>query len=73
MLVEIGFIVFIISAYIYFLYSDSINSLAQNAYKFSASLMTVAITFSGAYYLYKHPDQIALIREMMLKKTEKKA
>jgi hypothetical protein len=35
--------------------------------------MTVAITFSGAYYLYKHPDQIALIREMMLKKTEKKA
>ena len=67
-LVEVGFIIFIISSYVYFLYHDAINSGIQNLYKFGASAITVSIVVTGVYYLYKNPDQIPSLLTKFLKK-----
>jgi len=72
MLVELGFIVFIVASYVYWLYAQQINTAAQSAYRLGTSAITVALAASGAYYLYKHPDQIVLLKEMLLKKQGKK-
>jgi hypothetical protein len=67
-LVEVGFIIFIISSYVYFLYHDAINSGIQNLYKFGASAITVSIVATGVYYLYKNPDQVPTLLTKFLKK-----
>jgi hypothetical protein len=67
-LVEVGFIIFIISSYVYFLYHDAINSGLQNVYKFGASAITISIVATGVYYLYKNPDQVPGLLTKFLKK-----
>ena len=67
-LVEVGFIIFIISSYVYFLYHDAINSGIQNLYKFGAAAITVSIVATGVYYLYKNPDQVPGLLTKFLKK-----
>jgi hypothetical protein len=67
-LVEVGFIIFIISSYVYFLYHDAINSGIQNVYKFGASAITISIVATGVYYLYKNPDQVPALLTKFLKK-----
>jgi hypothetical protein len=67
-LVEVGFIIFIISSYVYFLYHDAINSGLQNVYKFGASAITVIVVATGVYYLYKNPDQVPSLLTKFLKK-----
>ncbi len=67
-LVEVGFIIFIISSYVYFLYHDAINSGIQNLYKFGASAITISIVATGVYYLYKNPDQVPGLLTKFLKK-----
>ena len=58
LLVELGFIIFVISSYVYFLHHDAINSGIQNVYKFGASAITVIVAATGVYYLYKNTDQV---------------
>ena len=66
-LVEVGFIIFIISSYVYFLY-HAINSGLQNVYKFGASAITVVVVATGVYYLYKNPEQVPSLLTKFLKK-----
>ena len=69
---EVGFILFIVSAYVYFLHQDTINGLVQNVYKLAAAGLTVAVVGSGAYYLYKNPEQVPELINKFLKKSNKK-
>ena len=69
---EVGFIVFIISAYVYFLHQDTINGLVQNVYKLAAAGLTVAFIGTGTYYLYKNPEQVPELINKFLKKSDKK-
>lgn len=68
LLVELGFIIFVISSYVYFLHHDAINSGILNVYKFGASAITVIVAATGVYYLYKNPDQVPSLLTKFLKK-----
>jgi hypothetical protein len=68
MYLEIGFILFLIASYLYFMYQDMITKTATDMWKLGAAVVTVASTVGGVYYLYKNPEQINNIREMLLKK-----
>jgi predicted PurR-regulated permease PerM len=68
---EIGFILFIVSAYLYFLYQDLVHSTVQNMYKLGTSAITVALVATSAYYLYKNPDQVPELITKFLKKPNK--
>jgi hypothetical protein len=70
LLVEISFIIFIISAYVYFLYRDTINSYVTTATAMASAALTVGVVGTGAFYLYKNPDQIpSLLTKFLKKKT----
>jgi predicted PurR-regulated permease PerM len=71
LLVEVGFILFIVSAYMYFLYQDVVHSTVQNMYKLGTSAITVTIVGIGVYYLYKNPEQIPELITKFLKKPNK--
>jgi hypothetical protein len=68
LLVEISFIIFIISAYVYFLYRDTINSDVTTATAMASAGLTVGVIGTGAFYLYKNPDQIPSLLTKFLKK-----
>jgi len=68
LLVEISFIIFIISAYVYFLYRDMINSYVTTATAMASAALTVGVVGTGAFYLYKNPDQIPSLLTKFLKK-----
>jgi len=65
---EISFIIFIISAYVYFLYRDMINSYVTTATAMASAGLTVGVIGTGAFYLYKNPDQIPSLLTKFLKK-----
>jgi hypothetical protein len=71
MWLEVGFIVFIVSAYVYFLHQDTINGMVQNVYKLAAAGLTVAVVGTGVYYLYKNPEQVPELINKFLKKSNK--
>ena len=71
MLLEVGFILFIVSVYVYFLHQDTINGLVQNVYKLAAAGLTVAFVGTGTYYLYKNPEQVPELMNKFLKKSNK--
>jgi predicted PurR-regulated permease PerM len=68
---ELGFIIFIVSAYVYFLYQDMVHSTFQNMYKLGTSTVTIALVATGAYYLYKNPEQVPELITKFLKKPNK--
>ena len=71
MWVEIGFIIFIVSAYVYFVNQELVHSTVQNMYKLGTSSITVALVGSSAYYLYKNPEQVPELITKFLKKSNK--
>jgi len=68
LLVEISFIIFIISAYVYFLYRDTINSYVTTVTALGSAALTVGVVGTGAFYLYKNPEQIPSLLTKFLKK-----
>jgi hypothetical protein len=70
--VEIGFIIFIISSYIYFLYGEQLKGILENSYKLGTAAITVGLIASGAYYLYKNPEQRGIVKEMLDQINHKK-
>jgi predicted PurR-regulated permease PerM len=71
MWVEIGFIIFIVSAYVYFVNQELVHSTVQNMYKLGTTAITVALVGSSAYYLYKNPEQVPELITKFLKKSNK--
>jgi hypothetical protein len=68
MLLEIGFITFIVVSYIYFLHSETILSMYLSLYRLLRSAITIGLVASGAYYFYKNPDQLGLLRDFISKR-----
>jgi hypothetical protein len=72
MYLEIGFILFLIISYIYVLNQEIIHGAALTTWttvtRGAAAVATIATTVTGAYYIYKNPDVLMLIRERLLKK-----
>lgn len=71
LVVEIGFILFIVSAYLYFMYQDLVHSTVQNMYKLGTSAITIGLVATSAYYLYKNPEQVPQLITKFLKKPNK--
>jgi predicted PurR-regulated permease PerM len=46
--------------------------MVQNVYKLAAAGLTVAFVGTGAYYLYKNPEQVPELMNKFLKKSNKK-